>query len=271
MQEGTIASLTPTVCGLFQTVPPALTSEPMLASIWARSKEVLGDGGIERCLIYCPDALGDQVWSRFPEEAAKISAHCPERVHLSSVLPPITPVCYASVFTGAPPAKHGILRSERPVLTCDTLFDALLRAGRRVAIIAVHDSSIDRLFRNRAIDYFSEVYDEAVTARVMELLAADRHDLVVVYHQEYDDELHEAQPFSEQCVRALLNHITSAQELASNAWSAWVGRRHALIVAPDHGAHLDEAKGVGDHGLDIPEDMHVSHWYGIYAGRRTGK
>ena len=43
-----------------------------------------------------------------------------------------------------------------------------------------------------------------------------------------------------------------------------MARRHALVVAPDHGAHFDEALGVGSHGLDIPEDMQVSHWYGIY-------
>ena len=265
MLEGTIASLTPTVCGLFRVAPPALASEPMLSLIHARSREVLGNDAIERCLIYCPDALGDHVWSRFHEHAAAISVHCPQRVRVSSVLPPKTPVCFASVFTGAPPEKHGIRKPERPVLTCDTLFDALIRVGKRVAIVAVRNSSIDRIFRNRAIDYFSEAYDKEVSARVMTLLDADVHDLVVVYHQEYDDQLHQTRPFSELCLQALSNHVASVQELAVAAQTAWAGRRHALVVAPDHGAHFDETMGVGDHGLDIPDDMQVSHWYGIYA------
>lgn len=267
MPEATIATLTPTVCGLFGVTPPALASEPMLAAIRARSEEALAGKAVERCLIYCPDALGDEVWRRFPEEAAAIAAYCPDRVRLSSLFPSITPVCYASAFTGATPAKHGIRRSERPVLACDTLFDALLRAGKAVAIVAVRDSSIDRLFRKRAMDYFSEEYDAAVTARTLELVKADRHDLVVVYHQEYDDRLHETQPFSAASVQALMNHVASAQRLCAAAKTAWAGKRHTLIVAPDHGAHLDQASGGGDHGLDIPEDMLVSHWYGVYAAR----
>jgi hypothetical protein len=34
------------------------------------------------------------------------------------------------------------------VLACDTVFDALVRAGKKVAIVAVRDSSIDLIFRD---------------------------------------------------------------------------------------------------------------------------
>src|SRR5258706_14345046 len=57
--------------------------------------------------------------------------------------------------------QHGIKRYERPVLSCDTIFDALARAGKKVAIVAVRDSSIDLIFRERPIDYFSPTYDAA--------------------------------------------------------------------------------------------------------------
>jgi hypothetical protein len=194
--------------------------------------------------------------------------HCPHRVSLSAAIPPKTPVCFASAFTGAPPEVHGIRKYERPVLTCDTLFDALLRSDRRVAIIAVSNSSIDLIFRNRALDYFSEAYDQEATERALSVLAADVHDLVVVYHQEYDDQLHRTQPFSAECVEAMQHHVASVQVLAQAAASAWSARSYALVVAPDHGAHFDVEKGLGDHGLDIPEDMSVSHWYGAF-GRRS--
>jgi hypothetical protein len=134
-----------------------------------------------------------------------------------------------------------------------------------VAIAAVQNSSIDRLFRNRAIDYFSESYDEQVTARVLGLLSLDAHDLLVVYHQEYDDQLHKTHPFSDQCRQALSNHIHSLHELATACRVAWTRHRYAVVMAPDHGGHLDEATGYGDHGLNIPEDMAVSHWYGLYG------
>jgi hypothetical protein len=35
----------------------------------------------------------------------------------------------------------------------------MIRAGRRVAIIAVKNSSIDLIFRERSLDYFFELYD----------------------------------------------------------------------------------------------------------------
>lgn len=37
------------------------------------------------------------------------------------------------------------------------------------------------------------------------MLAADSHDVVVVYHQEYDDQLHRTEPFSAPCLQAFRN------------------------------------------------------------------
>jgi hypothetical protein len=268
MFEGTIASLTPTVCHLLGVRVPALASEPSLASVNEQAAARLGSARVQRCLIYCPDALGDHLWSRFPDAVAAITSHCPQRIRLSSVVPPKTPVCFASVFTGATPDGHGLRKPERPVLTCDTLFDALVRAGKSVAISAVRGSSIDLIFRNRAIDYFSEDYDADVTSRALTILEADSHEVVVVYHQEYDDQLHRTEPFSVSCRQAFRNHVSSVQRLAQAAQAAWCAHDFAFIIAPDHGAHADPESGTGDHGLNIPEDMCVSHWYGLYPSSK---
>ena len=67
-----------------------------------------------------------------------------------------------------------------------------------MAIVAVADSSIDRIFRNRNIDYFSEIYDKQVTSRTIQLIKANVHDFIVAYHQEYDDALHRSTPESKQ-------------------------------------------------------------------------
>ena len=262
--EGSIAALTPTVCALFGVPPPSISTARALDSVIKYSTDELHGESIERCLIYCPDALGDHLWSRFPEQRDRVTLQCPHRVGLSAVVPPKTPVCFASAFTGAPPEIHGIRRYERPVLACDTLFDALTRSHRRVAVIAVRNSSIDLIFRNRPLDYFSEDYDQETTDRALSVLPLDTHDLVVVYHQEYDDQLHRTQPFSPECVRAMEHHVAAVQTLADAARTSWSKRRYAMVVAPDHGAHLDERTGRGDHGLDIPADMSVSHWYGAF-------
>ena len=264
MREGTIASLTPTVCRLLRVDPPALSDEPPLAAIETAARETWGEEAAERCLIFCPDAVGDHLWSRFPDQAAAVAEIYPRRVPVSSVVPSVTPVCFASVFTGASPVKHGIRKPERPVLTCDTLFDALLRAGKRVAISAVRGSSIDLIFRNRALDYFSENYDTQAAERALGLLEADGHDVIVVYHQAYDDLLHKTGPFSPPGLEAFRAHVASARHLARAAGEAWRNHRHVVIVAPDHGGHAD-GEG-GGHGLDIPEDMEVSHWYRVQAG-----
>jgi hypothetical protein len=265
--EGSIASLTPTICSLFGVAAPAVSNEKPLDSVLRYATDQLDGRSLERCLIYCPDALGNHLWSQFPGHRERISACCPHRVAVSAVFPPKTPVCFASVFTGAPPEVHGIRRYERPVLSCDTLFDAFARTGRRVAIVAVRESSIDIIFRNRALDYFSESDDSEVTARAVSLLAADSHDLIVAYHQEYDDQVHRTQPFSPTAVRAMHNHVASVELLTEAARSSWSKHSFAMAVAPDHGAHLDPETGRGDHGLDVLEDMSVSHWYGIFGPR----
>lgn len=270
MTEGTIASLTPTLCDCFHAPAPGLAGEPALRSVAAHRQGILNGAAVERCLVYCPDALGDHVWRRFPGHAAAVAACCPHRVRLLAAFPPVTPVCYTSVFTGAQPESHGIRRSERPVLACDTLFDALARAGRRIAIVAVRRSSIDLMFRGRPLDYFSEPCDDRVTARVLALLEADDHHLVVAYHQDYDDRLHESQPFSDAAVRAIGGHVAALTRLSRAVATAWSRRRRMVVVAPDHGAHVDEASGRGNHGLHVPEDMEVSHWYRFSDASRAG-
>ena len=265
MYDGSIASITPNVCQMFGVDKPALAEERAVNAVIQYANGELANGSLERCLVYCPDALGDQIWSKSTEHVEAITACAPRQIHVSSVVPPVTPVCFASVFSGAPPERHGIRKYERPTLTCDTLFDALLRAGKRIAIVAVRDSSIDLLFRDRRLDYFSETYDREATERALSVIDDNTHHLVVVYHQEYDDLLHQTHPHSDVCMQAVAHHVQSFEVLTRAAHKAWAAHNHAIIFAPDHGAHTDPATGHGDHGLDIPEDMSLRHWYGVWA------
>jgi hypothetical protein len=169
------------------------------------------------------------------------------------------------MFTGGRPIDHGIMKYERPVLKCETLFDVLLRADYNVAIVAVSNSSMDLIFRERNMDYFSERYDGDVTKRTVNLIKENHHNLIIVYQQEYDDMLHKNDPFSDLCIQAVTNHVQSFITIARTALNVWSKYNNAIIFAPDHGAHFDSASGHGDHGLVIPEDMHLFHWYGINA------
>lgn len=245
-----IRAITPTICRLLGIEPPRLCSAPALDI--ARTAK--------RVLVYCPDAIGSAMVREHSAWFAPVLAAAPRSVALRSMIPPKTPVCFASMFTGATPKEHGIEGPVRPVLSCDTLFDSATRSGRNVALVAVKDSSIDLIFRNRQLDYFSEPYDREVTARTRELLAADRHDLIVAYHQEYDDCLHRTTSRSEPALAAVRHHVAAFAALAQTAARAWRDHSYAIMFCSDHGAH--DADGRGTHGEDIPEDMELTHFFG---------
>lgn len=264
LYQGSIASLTPTVCHLLGVKPPLISAEPPLNIVIAALAK--DKAPMEKCLIVAPDAIGAHLWRTQESELRQVLQSAPLRVALRSVFPPKTPVCFASIFTGAQPEAHGIQSYKRPVLQCDTFFDALIRADKKVAIVAVKNSSVDLIFRNRDLNYFSEHDDIAVTERTLEAIRGDEYDVIVVYQQDYDDRLHESTPLSPACLQALNQHIQEFKKMADAANQNWSDKGHVVVFAPDHGAHIDPSTGKGDHGLDIPEDMDLFHCYGIFNG-----
>lgn len=261
-----ITSFTPTLCRVLNVAPPTLSAAETLAGVVRIAAAAFDGAPAEKCLLYAPDAIGLDLYREHTALFEPAREHAPFEVRLRAVYPPKTPVCFASMFTGALPEAHGIHRYEKPVLRCDTLFDALIRAGMRVAIVAVEASSIDLVFRGREMDYFSEKYDREVTSRAVELLAAAGHDVIVTYHQEYDDALHDTTPRSARALRALKNHVESFATLSKAAARFWRRFNHLIAFTPDHGAHVDVDTGRGAHGDDVDEDMNVMHLYGVAPG-----
>lgn len=247
-----------TVCALLNIEPPRLAAAPPADAFIAAPAEP-----VERLLIYAPDAIGCHLLNRFPQEFNCVRNHAPQELRLNSVMPSVTPVCFASMFTGAMPDMHGLQRYEKPQLKCDTLFDALHRAGKRVAIVTVADSSIDHLFRGSSADHYAETYDPHVSRRALQLIAGSEHDLILAYHQQYDDLLHLTAPFSPECLAAFRLHVASFERLAMAVKTHWTGHNYGLAFTPDHGAHFDADKGIGMHGTDQPADMELAHFWGF--------
>jgi hypothetical protein len=260
----TIASLAPTLCALCGVRAPFDCSAPTLRHVLELARTTLGSAPVERCLVFAPDALGDHVRAARPDLFAEVAAAAPLAIPLRSIDPPWTPVCFASMFSGAGPDRHGIRKYEKPVLTVDTVFDAFARAGRRVAIVAVQDSSMDRIFRGRPLDYYSEKYDPWVTEKALALVAADRHDLVAAYAQEYDDVMHATGPLAPRALRGARNHVEAFLDLAAAVQTSWARHPRALVFAPDHGAHLDSATGGGAHGTPDDDDMNLTHFWAVH-------
>ena len=244
--------LTPTLCHFLGIQPPSLANGEPVREVAKKP--------IKRALIYCPDAFGVHALTKYPHLKERLERSSDTSIELSSMFPPKTPVCFASLFTGGSPEEHGIRRYEKPVLACETLFDALVRAGKRTAIVAVRDSSIDKIFRDREIDYVSPAYDPLVTAKTLDLLESGEHDVIIVYHQEYDDLLHATGPFSKLGERALENHVASWELLLDAVARKWKSD-YLVAFTPDHGGHVVPETGRGDHGDDRADDMLVRHFF----------
>lgn len=259
-----ITSITPTLCALLRIEPPTLSDRHSLPEVIQAASTQMAGRRVQRCLLFCPDAIGAWLFDKYPSKFAGVMAHAPLRVTLCSVFPPKTPVCWASVFTGSLPEIHGIRPvNPRPTFHGDTLFDALIRARKTVAIVAVTDSSMDRVFRGRDIDYFPERYDPEVTDRVLHLLDAGTHDVIVAYHQEYDDVMHQTTPESPEALRSVEHHVEAFRVVADALSTRWRTYDRAVMWLTDHGTHVDASSGKGTHGDDIPADMSVEHFFGF--------
>lgn len=261
-----ICSITPTISLLLGIEAPAASQASALEQV-AGAAPSPGPGGLGRCLIFSPDAIGTALVRKYGSLFLPVRRHAPVEVGLRSVMPPKTPVCYASMFTGAPPAVHGITEYVKRPPACETVFDVLAREGRAAAIVAVKASSMDTIFRPSGVDHFTESDDEKVLVRTNALIKADRHQIIVSYQQRYDDILHREHPESREAMEAVRRHVSDFASLAAAVRSAWDKHRYLITFSPDHGAHYDPAAGTGDHGDDIPEDMQVTHFFGF--GRPT--
>lgn len=278
-----LASITATICRLLDTEPPANVATP-LEPVLVESRHALQGRPVERMLVYAPDAIGRHLYEPFQSEFDLVRRHAPLEIGLRSMVPSITPVCFASMFTGLQPEEHGITGPVKPVLACDTLFDMLTRAGKRTALIAPEGSSMSLIFGERGPEHKPESpwrpiegidagpmhritvqYDAQVSVVALRLIKEDRFDVIVAYHMQYDDLLHLSGPFSPEALLAFRLHLASFDRLATAARQAWQGRPHALCFVSDHGAHWDEEQQMGKHGTEQPEDMDLVHFWGLHA------
>lgn len=261
--DSTIASLTPTVCALTGVREPDECGAVELPAVVDQAVRLTGkEGGIEKALIFCPDAVGEVQRARFPELLDRVKKLAGFQYSCAAVMPSVTPVCYGSIFSGASPAVHGIQKYEKPVLTVETLFDVLAEAGKNVAIVSINNCSIDCIFRKRNVDYYSQRTDEGAFEITRELLASGRYDVIISYYTSYDHLSHRHGPWSKEAVDALNTAVKYFETLIEDTERYWSGYNRVITWTPDHGNHvIDESSG--GHGQDIADDMVVNHYYRV--------
>ena len=212
--------------------------------------------------MFAADAIGAHLVRSYAEAFEPVARHAPTSVEACAVLPSVTPVCFASMFTGALRTLHGIRKSERPTLTRDTL-DALV--GRPPCRHRGRGELLNRSdLPSRRIDYFTETYDEEVVERTLNLVAADQHDFILAYQQEYDDKMHATVPRSPEALRAMANHVRNFDRVARAARDRWATTSHAVAFVSDHGTHIDPSTGRGTHGSNMADDLEVRLFWGVH-------
>lgn len=263
--DSTIASLTPTICALMGTREPNDCGAVELSAVVDQAARLTGkENGIEKALIFCPDAVGEVQRARFPELLDRVKKLAGFQYSCASVMPSVTPVCFGSIFSGASPAVHGIQKYEKPVLTIETLFDVLAEAGRSVAIVAINNCSIDCIFRKRNVDYYSLRTDQGSFELTRELIASNKYDVIISYYTSYDHLSHHHGSWSKEAVDALNTSVEYFETLVADTEKYWSAYNRVITWTPDHGNHvIDETSG--GHGHDIADDMVVNHYYRVKA------
>jgi len=218
-------------------------------------------GTADRAVLYHADAVGMYIWQKYTDLFAPVYANTSMAIPFESTVESVTPVAHASMYTGLDPAGHGIQTYVRPVLQCDTLYDQLIKAGKKVAIVAQTDSTFMHIFNDRAMDYYDEANATAIQERALELLAQDKYDVVSIHSCDYDTAAHHYGPESKEALNVLSLEAEGFDRIAK-VMKTFEGRHRVLLsYSPDHGQHLT-AGGTGSHGSKMLEDMNILHFFG---------
>ena len=220
----------------------------------------------DRVVMYNPDAIAQWIYQKYPEFLNSAVKNTEKEIYLSCVMPSVTPVCFGTMYTGAQPVVHGIQKYEKPVITIDTIFDRLIAAGKRIALITYGKCSLSRIFLERNIDYyhFEEGSIEDVNAKAVEVILRDEHDFIVIYNGNYDSVMHKNGPESAKTLSELRVNDHMFGIISSLVKTHWKHHNTLVGFAMDHGCHEIDG-GCGSHGLDMPEDINIVHLYKGYA------
>lgn len=260
--EISLDTLCGTLCYAMGIESPSESAEKN-AELSSYIDKMLSGNKVDRIFMYNPDAIGQWLFEKYPVLFESAEACTDIKIPLCSVMPSVTPVCFGTMYTGAQPSVHGIQKYEKPVIQIDTIFDALIRCGKKPVIIAYGNSSLSKIYLEREMDYF--VFDtiEQVNAKAVELILKDKYDFYVVYNGNYDTAMHKNGPesiVSLSEIRANCRFYAMFCELIREHW-----KNHNTLVgfAMDHGCHEIDGES-GSHGLDMPEDLNITHLYKIY-------
>lgn len=218
---------------------------------------------VDRIFMYNPDAIAQWVYEKYTYLVKELKEITDIEVPFATVMPSVTPVCFGTMYTGAQPEVHGIRSYTKPVIKIDSIFDALLRCGKKPAIVSTSGDSMSKIFLEREMDYFIYDTEEEVNAKAAQLIIEDEYDFIAVYNGNFDSVMHKFGPESVEALGELRANVRTYGMFDAMIAEHW--KKHNTLVgfAMDHGCHEIDGES-GAHGLDMDEDINIVHLYKLH-------
>jgi len=223
----------------------------------------------EKVVIYNPDAIAQWLWQKYNPDFAEVMRYTQLALPLKTMMPSVTPVCFGTMYTGVTPAVHGIQKYEKPVIRVDSVFDAMIRAGKRCCIVSQEGASMSKIYLERDMDYFTDFdSDEAAVRCGIEKILEDKYDFIAIYNGWYDHTMHGTRVEDPEALEVFRSNCRYFGEIAraveSTGYDTFIG------FSTDHGCHDKPETGHGTHGTDLTDDLNVLHFYGTIKGNHRG-
>lgn len=223
-------------------------------------------GTVDRIFMYNPDAVAMWLFQKYTDIFLPVMENSSLALPLRVVMPSVTPVCFGTMYTGALPCVHGITSYTKPVIRIDTIFDALIRAGKKPAIVSTENDSLSMIFLERNMDYFIYKTVDECTEKALKLIVEDNYDFILLYNADYDSTMHRYAPEGAESLSVLEKNANVYKMISDTIKSHWQNHDVLLGFAPDHGCHEIDG-GCGAHGLDMAEDLNVMHFYDVIPAK----
>ena len=261
LNKNSLDTLCAALCYALGIDAPEQAVEPN-ADLCKYIDEKLNGQKVNRIFMYNPDAIAQWIYEKYNSMFDKVKSRVDVEVPMCTVMPSVTPVCFGTMYTGAQPSVHGIETYTKPVITIDTIFDALIRASKKAAIVSTGEDSMSKIFLEREMDYF--IFDSIpeANAKAEQLIEEDKYDFIAVYDGNYDGTMHRFGPESQEALTALEHNVNAFAKFSDKISKHWQQHKTLIGFAMDHGCHEIDG-GCGSHGLAMEEDLNIVHLYKV--------
>ena len=250
-------------------VEPPRQAQPAAEPLKNLLADAFGGKPAQKVVIYNPDAIAMWLYQKYTPDFEDVIRYTQVCLPLKTMMPSVTPVCFATMYTGTPPQIHGIQKYEKPVVHTDSVYDALIRAGKKCAIVAQKGCSMAKIFLERDMDYFCDYDDdEGVVRKGIELIKEDKYDFISIYNGWYDHTMHGTKVEHPEALQVFRDECRFFGEIARAVREYYAKYDTFIGFATDHGCHDNPETGRGTHGTDLTDDLNVLHFYGTMKGNR---